>query len=80
MQIATSLERHFEQFRKSFRSKDVMVYEHSMVYRTPRGLADKMAKDANDLIVKLNLPLVAIATTLLAKDSFHVKNNETFDI
>jgi len=75
-----SIDRYFEQFRVSFHSRNVMVYENSMVYKTPRGFADRMADDANVLIEKLNLPLVALPTTLLAKDSFHVKSNEVYDI
>jgi len=75
-----SIDRHFEQFRVSFHSRNVMVYDNSMVYKVPRGFAERMATDANVLIEKLNLPLVAIPTTLLAKDSFYIKSNEVYDI
>ena len=75
-----TINRQFETFRVSFYSHNVTVYDDSMVYRTPKGLADKMCEDANDLIRKLNLDLVAIPTTFANKDSFHVKNIETSDI
>jgi len=76
----TQIQRDFDKFRSSFSSRNVTVYNDSLVYRVPRGLSDRIAKDANDLIEKLNLPLVAIPTNLLAKDSFYVQRNENFDI
>jgi hypothetical protein len=76
MLIAT----HFEQFKKSFSSRNVMVEKDYLVYRTPRGYSDKLAEDANLLIEKLNLPLVAIPTKFISKDSFLIKSNETFDV
>ena len=75
-----SINKQFETFRVSFYSRSVTVYANSMVYRTPNGLADKICEDANNLIRKLNLDLVAIPTTLYKKDSFHIKSNETSDI
>ena len=71
------LETKMEQFRMSFPYRHVTVYDDFMVYRTPRGLCDKMAKDANNLINKLNLDLVAIPTSMSTKDSFCVKSSET---
>jgi hypothetical protein len=68
-----STEKHFEQFRVSFYSRNVMVYDKSMVYRTARGLADRVADDAKALIEKLKLPLTVTATNLLAKDSICIK-------
>jgi hypothetical protein len=68
-----SIEMQFEQFRESFYCKNVMVYEDTMVYRTPRGLSESMADDANRVIAKLKLDLVAIPTSLTAKDSFYIK-------
>lgn len=75
-----SIQHQFETFRVSFFHHHVIVYNDSMVYRTPKGLADKLARDANDLIEKLGLDLVAIPTKLLDKDSFHIKSIETSDI
>lgn len=76
MPLTKSFERHFEQFRTSFYSKNVFVNEDCLVYRTPKGMSDKICRDANNLIGKLNLPLVAIGTTFQAKDSLVVKSNE----
>lgn len=70
----------FYTFIENFPIVKVNVYEDSMIYKVPRGRADSVAKEANQLIEKLNLPLVAIPTILLAKDTVLIKNNETFDI
>jgi hypothetical protein len=78
--MTTTIEKELTQFRETFRHKNVTVYNDSIVYRTPYGLSDKMAKDANDLIADLKLSLVAIPTSFFRKDSFHVKSNETSDI
>lgn len=68
---------HFlTQFRESFYSKNVFVMDDYLIYKTPRGLSDKICRDANNLIEKLNLPLVALGTSFSAKDSVTVKSNE----
>jgi len=69
----TYTERQLIQFRETFRHKNCTVYADSVVYKCPDGWANGMAEDANALIKRLNLPLVAIPTTLMRKDSFYVK-------
>lgn len=78
--MTSSVDRQFDQFIKSFRYKNLMRYSDSLVYRTPNNLSDVMAKDANNLISKLKLDLVAIPTSLYKKDSFHVKSINTDEI
>lgn len=70
------LESQFEQFRKSFRSKNVFVDDDYMVYRCPRGFSDSLVKDAEDVIKKLNLNLEVHGTNLLAKDSFTIREKK----
>lgn len=72
----TTIDRQFEQFRKSFPYRNVMVYENVMVYRTVRGMSDTICKEANELIGKLKLPLTASSTTLPAKDSVSIIGDE----
>lgn len=74
------IERYFDQFRESFYSKNVFVSEDCLIYKTPRGLSDRICRDANTLIERLDVPLVAIGTMFHAKDSFVIKSNEIFDI
>lgn len=78
MKAATTIniQRYLEQLRTSLRFRHVNVYKDTMVYKCPAGLATKMAKDANDMIEKLDLPLVAIPTTFVRGDSFCVQSNE----
>lgn len=80
MQVTNTIEKQLEQFRVSFYSKNVFVMEDCLIYKTPRGLSDRITRDANTLIEKLNIPLVAIGTMVSAKDSLTVKSNEIFDI
>lgn len=75
--MITPIERQLEQLRVSFRFKNVTVYDDFMVYKCPDGFANSMADDANEMIAKLNLPLVAIPTTFFRGDTFCVKSNET---
>ena len=75
--MITPIEKQLEQVRKSLPFRHVTVYHDAMVYRCPSGLAKDMAEDANKVIEKLNLPLVAIPTTFIRGDSFCVKSNET---
>jgi len=70
--MTKSIERELTQFRETFRHKNVTQYGDSLVYRCPDGWADGMAEDANVLIGKLKLPLVATPTTLFRKDSFSI--------
>ena len=70
------IERHLEQLRVSLPFRMVTVYQDTMVYKCPNGLAKEMSEDANAMIEKLNLPLVAIPTTFIRGDSFCVKSNE----
>ena len=70
------LENHLNTFREKYISKNVMQYSDELVYKTRSGFAKIAAQGANRLIEQLNLPLVAIATSLLAGDSFIVKSNE----
>lgn len=70
------LENQLEQFRKTFRYKNVFVEDEYMVYRCPRGYSDKMVADAQDLIKRLNLNLVATGSTFLAKDSFTIREKK----
>lgn len=69
-------ERELTQFRKNFRHKNCTQYEDSLVYKCPDGWADGMAQDANGLIERLKLPLVAVPTTLFRKDSFHITSKK----
>jgi len=70
------IENYLIRFREAFHHTRVIVYRDYMTYRVRDGYADKVAKDANDLMLKLDLPLVAIPTKLSAKDSFVVKSSE----
>ena len=70
------LESQLEQFRKTFRYKNVFVEDEYMIYRCPRGYSDRMVDDAQDLIKRLNLNLVAMGTTFLAKDSFTIREKK----
>lgn len=66
-------ERQFDQFITSFRYKDLRRYEDSIVYKFPDGWADDIAKEANVLIGKLNLQLIAEPTYFLRKDTVCIK-------
>jgi len=70
-----NIENQLEKFRIAFRFKNVRVEDTYMAYKTPRGFATSIAKDANEKIDELGLPLVAIATPFLADDSFIVKQD-----
>lgn len=81
MQVkSNSIDRSFDQFIASFRFKNLTRYDDMLVYKCPRTFAKSMSDDANETIVKLNLPLVAIPSNLQSGDSFCVKSNEIFDI
>ena len=71
-----SIERELKQFRESFHLRNCNVYDFFIVYRVPRGLAFPASEDANKLIDKLKLNLVAVPTTLQAGDSFTVKSSD----
>ena len=53
------IEEHLDTFRKSFPYFRVMVYDDSLVYKIPCVFCPEVAKEANELIDKLNLPLIA---------------------
>jgi len=63
------IEKHLQQLRQSLRFRNVTVYQDTMVYKCPHGLANQMAEDANAMIEK--------PTTFIRGDSFCVKSNET---
>lgn len=72
-----SLDNELEIFRENFYSVNVFVENGYMVYRTRKGFAKMVAQEANKLIEKLGLNLVAIPSSLSSKDSFHVQSNLT---
>lgn len=67
-------EQEFERFRKNFLATRVMVYQDEMVYKVRRGFAKKVAQEANSIIEKLGLDLVAIPTSLSSQDSVSVQH------
>lgn len=70
---------HFETFRKAFYSTRVDVQQDWMTYIYPTNhLAAKSCCDANELIRKNKLPLVALYNH--STNTFTVKPNENFDI
>lgn len=68
---------HFDCFREHFSSVRLVQYDWGLVYKCGGGMAEKQAKEANELIERLNLPLVAIPKSNHPKDSFYVQSNET---
>jgi len=69
-----NIEQQLEAFRIAFRFKNVRVEDNYMTYKTPRGFAKSIAKDANEKIGEMDLALVAIPTSFLADDSFVVQS------
>ncbi len=63
-------------FRESFPLVKVIVYDNYLTYKVPDGRAKSCADLANELIDKLDLPLVAIPTEGYRGDSFLVKSSE----
>jgi len=70
------IENHLIRFRENFPLVRVIQYSDFLSYKVPDGRADSCAKLANELIEKLDVPLVAIPTILFRKDSFIVKSSE----
>ncbi len=68
-----NVESQLETFRTNYHSAKVMVYDNNMVYSVANGWADKAALEANNIISKLGLPLKAVPTTFLSKDSFSIE-------
>lgn len=80
MLIQTKLHEHFEKFRKEFYSTKVNVQDYWMTYGfygTPH-LAASACCDANEIICKFKLPLVAMYNS--GTNTFIVRSNETPDI
>lgn len=76
----TTTQIELEQFRIAYDSVRVSVYDDFMVYSTPSGMAEIMAKSANRLIRDLNLELTAIPAKNYPSDTFVVKSTYTIDI
>ena len=76
----TTIQIELEQFRIAYDSVRVSVYDDFMVYSTPSGMADIMARSANRLIQDLDLNLTAIPAKNYPADTFVVKSNYTIDI
>ena len=75
----TKNQEHFETFRKAFYSTRVDVQQDWMTYIYPTNhLAVKSCCDANDLIQRTKLPLVAIYNH--STNTFTVQSNNNFDI
>jgi hypothetical protein len=72
-----TIENHLETFRLKCPLKRVTVEDDYLIYKVSRGTAKRAVVDSNELIVMLDLPLVAIGGGLWADDSFIVKTNET---
>lgn len=73
-QALTELQEHLETFRKEFYSVNVKVFANCLGYKVGNGFSDVVTKEANELIQKLNLPLIAQGTTTHTKDSFIIKS------
>jgi len=76
----TTTQIELEQFRKAYDSTRVSVYDDFMVYSTPSGMSELLAKSANRLIQDLDLNLTAIPAKNYPADTFVVKSNYTIDI
>jgi hypothetical protein len=67
---------YLEQFRKQFPSTRVHVEDNYMVYDVAGSFGEDAAREAKELIEKLNLPLeveVPKASNFATKDTFIVK-------
>lgn len=67
-------EHEFETFRKNFLATRVTVYDDYMTYKVRRGFAKRVAEEANRIISKLGLDLVAIPTSLSSADSVVIQS------
>lgn len=76
----TTTQFELEQFRKAYDSIRVSVYDDFMVYSTPIGMSEILARSANKLIQELDLELTAIPAKNYPSDTFVVKSNQTIDI
>ncbi len=65
----------FEKFKLNFPGFPSM-FENCLVYACPEGEHESRATKANEVIARLGLPLVAIATTYKTRDSFTVQTKE----
>jgi len=70
------IENHLIRFREAFPLVKAIVYTDYITYRVPNGRANSCAKLANELIDKLEIPLVAIPTVGHMGDSFIVKYSD----
>lgn len=64
-----STQEQLEKFRTNFPLTRVVVYDEFMTYKVRRGLAKSVTGEANELIDKLGLELVAVCPNGLAQDS-----------
>lgn len=71
-----TLQQELEEFRKSYDSTMVSVYEDFMVYATPVGMSIICASAANKLIKKLELNIRAIANHSWPSDTFVIEANK----
>ena len=53
------IEEYLNIFRKSFPYSKVMQYDDMLVYKIPPCFCQEVAKEAQHLIDKLNLPLIS---------------------
>jgi len=75
-----NIEKQLETFREKFPLTKVTVHDDFLAYNVKRGYQVLAAELANELIEKLDMPLVAIPDTFVTGNSFVVKSNETSDI
>jgi len=68
-----TVDQQLETFRINFPLTRVRVEENYMTYRVRRGLAKSLSQDANELIKRLDLDLVALPTPLSADDSIVIQ-------
>lgn len=71
-----TLSEQLELFRENWGGCNCMVYDTEIVYKVSRGYSKAAALDAQILIDKLGLYLVALSTTFAALDSFVVRGND----
>ena len=70
------IQEQLTKFRENFQGRKVWVDDDCLSYTCPRGKSYYWAKEANELIEKLELPLVAIPVRTLWNNVFVVKSAE----
>lgn len=75
----TTISNDLEKFLKANKSTHVVAHNDCLVYNCRKGLSDKAAHDANELISELGLDLVAISGKW-PYDTYLVKSNLTYDV